>query len=73
MARVKHELHTLLDAIGFVEKVGEEHIYPTLPTAVAAYADYYTRVHGAPPSGIEPIGYPRFPSSDGKPGPQPAG
>ena len=73
MARVKHELHTLLDAIGFVEKVGEEHIYATLPTAVADYADYYTRKHGAPPSGIEPIGYPRLPSNDGEPGPQPAG
>ena len=51
MARVKQELHALLDAVGFVEKVGEEHIYATLPTAVADYADYYTRVHGAPPPG----------------------
>ena len=32
MARVKYELRTLLDAVGFVEKLGEQHIYATLPT-----------------------------------------
>ena len=63
MARVKHELRTLLDAVGFVEKLGEEHIYMTLPTAVAAYADYYARVHGAPPpsGNRDRSGSPAFP------------
>ena len=61
MARVKHELRTLLEAVGFVEKIGAEHIYMTLPTAVAAYADHYAGVHGAPPAGIEPKRPPAFP------------
>jgi SulP family sulfate permease len=61
MARVKYELRTLLEAVGFVEKIGAEHIYMTLPTAVAAYADYYTGVHGVPPPGIEPKRPPAFP------------
>lgn len=39
MARVKHELHEALEAAGMLEEIGEENIYPTLPTAVAAYRD----------------------------------
>ena len=61
MARVKFELRTLLEAVGFVEKIGAEHIYSTLPTAVAAYADFYAAVHGAPPPGMEPKGPSAFP------------
>ncbi|WP_063053772.1 SulP family inorganic anion transporter [Nocardia arthritidis] len=37
MARVKHDLRDALDASGLTSKIGEQHLYPTLPTAVSAY------------------------------------
>ncbi|MDE1673886.1 SulP family inorganic anion transporter [Nocardia gipuzkoensis] len=37
MARVKHDLRDALDAFGLTSRIGEQHLYPTLPTAVAAY------------------------------------
>lgn len=52
MARVKQDMRDSLQAAGFVEKVGESLIFPTLPTAVAAYAAWYEREHGAPPPGL---------------------
>jgi SulP family sulfate permease len=53
MARVKRELRDLLAGAGFLEKLGEERIYMTLPTAVNAYTAYYTDAHGAPPLGLD--------------------
>ena len=49
MARVKQELHDDLRACGFVERVGEDHIFMTLPTAVQAYVRWYVDRHGAAP------------------------
>lgn len=37
MARVKQDLLTDLRAFGLVDSIGEDRLYPTLPTAVAAY------------------------------------
>jgi SulP family sulfate permease len=37
LVRLKHELRQSLEAAGFIDKVGEDHIFMTLPTAVAAY------------------------------------
>ncbi|MDO3634978.1 SulP family inorganic anion transporter [Mycolicibacterium arseniciresistens] len=37
MARVKQDLRELLDAAGLVEKIGEDRIFMTLPTAVEAF------------------------------------
>ncbi|WP_406230402.1 SulP family inorganic anion transporter [Nocardia sp. NBC_01009] len=37
MARVKQDLRDDLDAAGLTAKIGAEHLYPTLPTAIAAY------------------------------------
>ena len=37
LARVKQDLLDDLDAYGLTEKVGADPIFPTLPTAVAAY------------------------------------
>jgi high affinity sulfate transporter 1 len=37
MARVKQDLRVQLEAVGLIDKVGRDHIYPTLPTAVDAY------------------------------------
>jgi high affinity sulfate transporter 1 len=40
LARVKRELRDDLDAFGLSTSIGAEKIYPTLPTAVAAYHDW---------------------------------
>jgi high affinity sulfate transporter 1 len=37
MARVKHDLATYLTRTGVAERVGPEHIFPTLPTAVEGF------------------------------------
>jgi len=37
LSRVKHELQAQLEAAGVLELVGLEHLYPTIPTAVAAF------------------------------------
>ncbi|HEX6246294.1 MAG TPA: sulfate permease [Nocardioidaceae bacterium] len=52
LARVKQDLRELLDRAEFVERVGEDRIFLTLPTAVAAYVTAYTERHGEPPSGV---------------------
>ena len=52
LARVKHELADDLERAGFAERVGEQFIFPTLPTAVHAYVAYFTQRHGAPPPGL---------------------
>jgi MFS superfamily sulfate permease-like transporter len=40
LARVKRDLLDDLDAFGLTDKVGADLIFPTLPTAVAAYRDW---------------------------------
>lgn len=37
LARVKHDLLGRLESFGLAEKIGPDRLYPTLPTAVAAY------------------------------------
>jgi len=37
MARVKQDLRDALEAAGLVDKIGEDRIFMTLPTAVEAY------------------------------------
>jgi MFS superfamily sulfate permease-like transporter len=39
LARVKHDLALYLDRAGLVGRISEDHIYPTLPTALAAFHD----------------------------------
>ena len=51
LARVKQDLRDDLDAAGLLERIGPEHIFMTLPTAVAAYVDWYRERHGSPPPG----------------------
>jgi sulfate permease, SulP family len=43
MARVKQDLRDELDAAGLLDKIGEDHIFMTLPTAVEAYNDRRTK------------------------------
>jgi SulP family sulfate permease len=52
LARVKQDLRASLEAGGLVAQVGADHIFPTLPTAVAAYAAWYEREHGSVPPGL---------------------
>ncbi|WP_341924339.1 sulfate permease [Nocardioides psychrotolerans] len=51
LARVKQDLRLDLDRVGLTEAIGAERIYPTLPVAVAAYAQEYAARHGSPPVG----------------------
>jgi SulP family sulfate permease len=53
LARVKQELREDLAASGFLDRVGEERVFFTLPTAVAAYVEWYTSKHGHPPPGVD--------------------
>jgi sulfate permease, SulP family len=55
MARVKQDLRDELAAAGLVERIGEERIFPTLPTAVAAYVAAYGARHGSPPEGWQSL------------------
>jgi high affinity sulfate transporter 1 len=48
LARVKHDLLARLEAFGLAQKIGPDLIFPTLPTAVAAYEDW-ARQHPLPP------------------------
>ena len=51
LARVKQDLREDLDAFGLTERIGPEHIYMTLPTAVASYVQDFVARNGRPPSG----------------------
>jgi SulP family sulfate permease len=51
MARVKSELADDLRRAGVLERVGDDRVFPTLPTAVAAYVAWHTDRHGEPPYG----------------------
>ena len=52
MARVKQDLRGHLAGSAFLAKVGEDRIFPTLPTAVHAYTLWYADRHGEPPPGV---------------------
>jgi MFS superfamily sulfate permease-like transporter len=43
MARVKQDLRDILDRAGFPQRVGTDRIFPTLPTAVAAFRQWHKR------------------------------
>jgi high affinity sulfate transporter 1 len=53
LARVKQDLRDDLVASGFLDRVGAERVFFTLPTAVAAYVAAYTAKHGHPPPGVD--------------------
>ncbi|MDQ3155953.1 MAG: sulfate permease [Actinomycetota bacterium] len=55
LARVKYETQTDLAAVGLTEKVGNERIFMTLPTAVEAYLRWYEDKHGSPPPGFPDV------------------
>ena len=47
LVRMKMDLRDELAPTGILERIGEQYLFPTLPTAVAAYRDWL-RTHGAP-------------------------
>jgi high affinity sulfate transporter 1 len=53
MARVKQDLRDDLEAAGLVERVGAGRLFPTLPTAVHSYLQWYTERHGGPPPDVD--------------------
>lgn len=52
VARVKFEVFNELEKSGFVDRLGADHVFATLPTAVVAYVRAYTDKHGDPPPGV---------------------
>ncbi|HST85709.1 MAG TPA: sulfate permease [Kineosporiaceae bacterium] len=53
LARVKQDLRHDLAAAGFLDLVGQDRVFMTLPTAVAAYLRWYTDRHGHGPRGVD--------------------
>jgi len=51
LARVKQDLLDDLEAFGLAGEVGSARIFPTLPTAVAAYEQWRVENDGRPPPG----------------------
>jgi SulP family sulfate permease len=53
MARVKQDVRDLLAPSGFLQRVGDDYVFMTLPTAVQAYAAWYRDRHGTPLPGTD--------------------
>ncbi len=51
MARVKQDLRADLERGGFIQCVGDDRVFATLPTAVQAYVEWYRERHGTAPTG----------------------
>jgi SulP family sulfate permease len=49
LARVKQDLRVPLAGTGFLDRVGNDRIFPTLSTVVAGYAASYESTQGHPP------------------------
>ena len=56
LARVKQDLKDDLRPSGFLDRVGEERIFMTLPTAVLAYVRWFEDKHGSAPAGVPSTG-----------------
>jgi SulP family sulfate permease len=46
LARVKMDLREVLAPTGFIDRIGEDKVFMTLPTAVTAYPQWYDARHG---------------------------
>ena len=55
LARVKFEVQEILESVGLIDRIGEQYVFSTLPTAVAAYQQWYADHHGGEPpaAGVE--------------------
>lgn len=52
LARVKHEIRQQLEASGLIDRIGSDHLFATLPTAVAAYTAWHRQTLGTDPPGL---------------------
>jgi SulP family sulfate permease len=53
LARVKQDLRENLATSGFLNRVGQDRVFMTLPAAVAAYVEWYVQRHGHRPVGVQ--------------------
>jgi SulP family sulfate permease len=53
LARVKMDMRDALAPTGFIDRVGEDRVFPTLPTAVDAYEQWYAARHGGDPPSVK--------------------
>ena len=49
LARMKFEVREILASTGLIDRVGEDRVFMTLPTAVNAYEQWYAARHGGDP------------------------
>jgi sulfate permease, SulP family len=54
LARAKFELREILASTGFVDRIGEDRVFLTLPTAVSAYEQWYAARHERDHPTVEP-------------------
>ena len=54
LARVKNEMERELEKAGLIDRIGQDHLFDTLPTAVLAYVAFYEAKYGQPPPGVVP-------------------
>jgi sulfate permease, SulP family len=52
LARVKQDLRDVLAPSGFLDRLGADRVFYTLPTAVTAYLHWYAARFGQPPAGV---------------------
>jgi SulP family sulfate permease len=45
LARVKSDLRVVLEPTGFIDRIGVDRVFMTLPTAVSAYQQWYAERH----------------------------
>ncbi|MDQ7993765.1 MAG: SulP family inorganic anion transporter [Propionicimonas sp.] len=58
LARVKFEVHQQLEAAGFVERLGRDRVFATLPTGVEAYQRWHRDTYAADPATHPAPGHP---------------
>jgi sulfate permease, SulP family len=54
LARVKMDLREDLAPTGLIDRIGEDRLFPTLPTAVSAYEEWYAARHSSDPPTATP-------------------
>jgi SulP family sulfate permease len=52
LARVKQDLRDVLQPSGVLDRIGHDHVFYTLPTAVDGYLRWYTARYGRPPADL---------------------
>jgi SulP family sulfate permease len=67
LARVKQDMRIELERAGLIDRIGEDRVFATLPTAVAAYVSAYEAEHGELPPGLTPPAPPEQPTIDDGP------